>query len=205
MNSPSRVISFVNAGHFNRPLCDADLRRRRDYHGTGARHGVFGTPALRDAGLRRLRCGLAAHRLARRPLEPPPHDADLLRRHRSFHDLGRLRADPGATRRGAVHHRHFRLDLSSRRYRDDRVLRGQARPRNGIERRLGQSRRCLVGAGHRRDRPISRLAFGLHRPGRRDDHDRHRVCDDGRARGPPARARSRPRRRRAWPSRTCGA
>ena len=67
---------------FHRPLCDADFRRRRDHHGAGARHGLFGTAALCDAGLHRLRRGLAAHRLARRPLEPPPHDADLLRRHR---------------------------------------------------------------------------------------------------------------------------
>ena len=92
---PQPGDQFRQRRPFHRPLCDADFRRRRNHHGAGARHGLFGTSALCDAGLRRLRRGLAAHRLARGPLEPPPHDADLLRRHRCFHDLGRLRADPG--------------------------------------------------------------------------------------------------------------
>ncbi|KAH2775886.1 hypothetical protein KXW38_000950, partial [Aspergillus fumigatus] len=37
---------------FHRPLCDADLRCRRDHHGAGARHGLFGAVAVRDARLR---------------------------------------------------------------------------------------------------------------------------------------------------------
>ena len=169
---------------FHRPLCDADLRRRRHHHGAGARHGLFGTFALRHPGLRRLRRGLADHRLARRPLEPPPHDGDLLCRHRRLDDRGRLRADAAATRRGAAGDRPVRLDLSSRRHRDDRVLCRQARPRDGPERRLGQSRRGVLGAGHRRDRAISRLALGLYRARDRHHPDRRGVCADGRSRGP---------------------
>ena len=148
---------------FHRPLRDADLRRRRHRHGPGARHGLFGAVALRHPGLRRLRRRLADHRLARRPLEPPPHDGDLLCRHRRLDDRGRLRADPAATRCRAAVDRPVRLDLSPGRHRHDRVLCRQARPRDGAERGLGQSRRGLLGAGHRRGRAISRLALGLHR------------------------------------------
>ncbi len=55
---------------------------------------------------------------------------------------------------------------------------GEARPRDGDQRRLGQSRRGVVGAGHRRDRPVSRLALGFHRARHRHDRDRHRLRAD---------------------------
>ncbi len=171
-------------GPFHRPLRDADFRGRRHHHGPGARHGLFGTAAVRHPGLRRLRGRLADHRLARRPLEPPPHDGDLLCRHRRLDDRGRLRADAAATRRGAAGDRPVRLDLPSGRHRDDRVLCRQARPRDGPERRLGQPRRGVVGAGHRRDRAIFRLALGLRRAGHRHHPDRRGLCPDGGARGP---------------------
>ena len=101
MNSPGPGDRFRQRRPFYRPLFDADLRRRRHRDGAGARHGLFGTAALRHPGLRRLRRRLAADRLARRPLEPPPHDGDLLCRHRRLDDRGRPGADAAAARRGA--------------------------------------------------------------------------------------------------------
>ncbi len=63
---------------FHRPLFDADFCCRRHRDGAGARHGLFRIAALCDPRLHRVRRGIADHRLARRPLEPPPHDGDLL-------------------------------------------------------------------------------------------------------------------------------
>ena len=179
MNSPSQGDRLRQRRPLHRPLRDADLRRRRHRDGAGARHGLFRAAALRDPGLHRLRRGLAADRLARRPLEPPPHDGDLLHRHRPVDDRGRPGADAAAARRGAAGDRPVRLDLSSGRHRDDRVLCRQARPRDRHQRRLGQSRRRVVGAGHRRDRAVSRLALGLHRAGHRHHRDRRRLRAHG--------------------------
>ncbi len=157
---------------FHRPLRDAHFCGSGHRDGAGFQPWLRGDAALRDAGLRRLRCGLARRRLARRPLEPPAHDGDLLHRHRLQHDQRRLRADAAATRRRAVRDRRVRLDLSSGRHGDDRLSRRADRPRGRHQRRLGQSRRRTVGAGHGRDGAISRLALGVHRA--RHRHDRHR-------------------------------
>ena len=46
---------------------------------------------------------------------------------------------------------------------------------SGTQRRLGQSRRGVVGAGHRRGRSVSRLALGLLHSGHCHDPDRHRL------------------------------
>ena len=129
MNSSHPGDRLCQRRPFHRPLFDADLCGRRHRHGARARHGLFRTVALRDAGLRRFRRGLAADRLARRPLEPPPHDGDLLCRHRRLDDSSRPRQDAARTRRGAVVDRPVRLDLSPCRHRDDRLLCRGARPR----------------------------------------------------------------------------
>ncbi len=55
MNSPSRVITFVNAGHFIDHYAMLIFAAAVIIDGAGARHGLFGASALRDAGLRRLR------------------------------------------------------------------------------------------------------------------------------------------------------
>lgn len=162
MNSPSRVISFVNAAHFIDHYAML-ICRRRHRDGTGARHGSFGTLPYATPGLfasARARCSPAGLATG---LEPPPHDGDLLCRHRrSLMIAVGFLADAAAARHRAALDRPVRLDLSSGRHGHDRVLCRPSRPRDGLNGVWGN--RCrLLGVGHRRDRPISRLALGIHR------------------------------------------
>src|SRR4029450_13864060 len=103
MNSPSRVISFVNAAHF------IDHYAMLSF----AAAVIIIGPALGMAYSELLPYatrGFVAFAAGRPgpPGAPPPHDADLLHRHRRGHDLGRLRADAAATRHGAAGNRPVR-------------------------------------------------------------------------------------------------
>src|SRR6266481_2366289 len=148
MNNPTRVIGFVNAAHFidhySMLIFAAAVIVMGPALGMAYSELLpYATPGFVAFGAGSLLTGWLG--------EPPPYDGDFLCRHRRIDDRGGTGAHPAAARRRLAVDRRFRLDLSSRRYRDDRVLRRQARPRDGIERRLGQSRRGVVGAGHRRD------------------------------------------------------
>ena len=203
MNSPGRVIGFVNAAHFIDHYAMLIFAAAVIVMGPALGMAYsellpYATPGFIAFGAGSLMTGWLGDRWSRRHMM-----VIFFAGIGAVDDRGRLCADAVAAWRGAAVDRPVRLDLPSGRHRDDRVLCRQARPRDGAQRRLGQSRRGLVGAGHRRDRPISRLALGLHRSRHRHHPDRRGVCDDRGARGP-HRLRSRPRRRRASPSRTCG-
>ena len=184
MNSPSRVITFVNAAHFIDHYAMLIFAAAVIIMGPALGMAYsellpYATPGFVAFGAGSLITGWLGDRWSRR------HMMVIF-----FAGIGASMIavgfvlDPAATRRGAARDRPVRLDLSSRRHRDDRVLCRQARPRDGPERRLGQSRRGVLGAGHRRDRAVSRLALGFHRPGHRHHPDRRRLCADGGARGP---------------------
>ncbi len=203
MNSPVRVIGFVNAAHFidhySMLIFAAAVIVMGPALGMAYSELLpYATPGFVAFGAGSLLTGWLGDRWSRR------HMMVIF-----FVGIGASMIAVGLvqtqarTRRGAAVDRPVRLDLSSRRHRDDRVLCRPARPRDGPQRRLGQSRRGVVGAGHRRGRPVSRLALGLHHSGHRHDPDRRRLharwwCTRT------ARASSRPRRRRGWPGRTCG-
>ena len=82
MNSPSRVIGFVNAAHFIDHYAMLIFAAAVIIMGPALGMAYSELLPYATPGLHRLRRRLASHRLARRPLEPAPHDGDLLRRHR---------------------------------------------------------------------------------------------------------------------------
>ena len=82
MNSPARVIGFVNAAHFIDHYAMLIFAAAVIVMGPALGMAYSELLPYATPGLRRVRRGLAADRLARRPLEPPPHDGDLLCRHR---------------------------------------------------------------------------------------------------------------------------
>ena len=184
MNSPSRVITFVNAAHFIDHYAMLIFAAAVIIMGPALGMAYsellpYATPGFVAFGAGSLITGWLGDRWSRRHMMV----IFFVGIGASMISVGFV-LDPAATRRGAAGDRPVRLDLSSGRHRDDRVLCRQARPRDGPERRLGQSRRGVLGAGHRRDRAVSRLALGLHRPRDRHDPDRRRLCADGGARGP---------------------
>ena len=203
MNNPTRVIGFVNAAHFidhySMLIFAAAVIVMGPALGMAYSELLpYATPGFIAFGAGSLLTGWLGDRWSRRHMM-----VIFFVGIGAVDDLGRAGADAAATRRGAALDRHLRLDLSSGRHRHDRVLRREARPRDGAQRRLGQSRRGVLRAGHRRGRPVSRLALCLHHPRHRHDPDRHRLClywSCTRI----ARARNRPRRRRVSPSRICG-
>src|SRR3978361_1279963 len=156
MNSPSRVIGFVNAAHFIDHYAMLIFAAAVIVMGPALGMAYsellpYATPGFIAFGAGSLITGWLGDRWSRR--------------HMMVIFFGGIRgalgaAAPGAGRSAAVD-RPVRLDLSPGRHRHDRVLCRQARPRDGAERGLGQSRRGVVGAGHRRGRAISRLALGL--------------------------------------------
>ena len=177
MNSPSRVISFVNAGHFIDHYAMLIFAAAVIIMGPALGMAYsellpYATPGFIAFGAGSLLTGWLGDRWSRR------HMMLIF-----FIGIGLAMISVGFVQTPAqlgaalVRDRHVRLDLPSRRHRDDRVLCREARPRDGAERRLGQSRRRLVRAGHRRDRPIFRLALCLHRSRHRHHPDRHRLCD----------------------------
>ena len=180
-NSPARVIGFVNAAHFIDHYSMLIFAAAVIVMGPALGMAYSELLPYATPGFIAIRRGSAADRLARRSLEPPPHDGDLLCRHRAVDGCGRSGADAIATQRRAAFDRRVCLDLSPGRHRDDRILCRPARPRDGPQRCLGQPRRGLVLARHRRGRPISRLALGLHRARHHHSRDRRGLCVGGAA------------------------
>ena len=183
MNSPARVIGFVNAAHFidhySMLIFAAAVIVMGPALGmTYSELLPYATPGFVAFGAGSLLTGWLGDRWSRR------HMMVIF-----FVGIGASMIAVGLvqtqarTRRGAVVDRPVRVDLSSRRHRDDRLLCRPARPRDGPQRRLGQSRRGVVGAGHRHGRPVSRLALGLHHAGHRHDPDRRCLHVDGGSRG----------------------
>src|ERR1700722_15390856 len=113
MNNPTRVIGFVNAAHFidhySMLIFAAAVIVMGPALGMAYSELLpYATPGFIAFGAGSLVTGWLGG-----PRGPPPHDGDLLLRHRAVDDLGRAGADAAATRRGAVVDRHLRLDLSS--------------------------------------------------------------------------------------------
>ena len=185
MNSPSRVIGFVNAAHFIDHYAMLIFAAAVIVMGPALGMAYsellpYATPGFVAFGAGSLMTGWLGDRWSRR------HMMVIF-----FVGIGASMIAVGLVQTplqlGAalLVDRPVRLDLSSGRHRDDRVLCRQARPRDGPERRLGQSRRGVVGAGHRRDRrSISAGAGPSSCPGIVTHPDRRRLCADGGARGP---------------------
>ena len=150
MNVPARVITLVNVAHFIDHY--AMLIFAAAVIVMGPTMGMtytellpYATPGFVAFGAGSLVTGWLGDRWSRR------HMMVIF-----FFGIGLsmiavgLRADAAAARRGTVRGRPVRLDLSSGRHRDDRVLCRQARQRDGHQRRVRQFRRRVVGADHRR-------------------------------------------------------
>jgi len=138
MNRPARVIGFVNAAHFIDHYSMLIFAAAVIVMGPALGMSYSELLALRYAGIYRLWCRLAVDRLARRPLEPPPHDGDLLCRHRRFDDRGRSGAGPSSN---SVW-RYCRSACSASIYHPVGTAMivsyaRPARPRDGPQRRLG--------------------------------------------------------------------
>ena len=184
MNSPARVIGFVNAAHFIDHYAMLIFAAAVIVMGPALGMAYsellpYATPGFVAFGAGSLLTGWLGDRWSRR------HMMVIF-----FAGIGASMIAVGlvqtklAAWRGAALDRAVRLDLSPRRHRHDRVLCRPARPRDGTERRLGQSRRGVVGAGHRRGRPVSRLALGLYRSRHHHHPDRRRLCANRGSRGP---------------------
>ena len=171
-NSPARVISFVNAAHFidhySMLIFAAAVIVMGPALGMAYSELLpYATPGFVAFGAGSLLTGWLGDRWSRRHMMAiffAGIGASMI-----AVGLVQTRVQFGAA---LLVDRRVRVDLSSGRHRDDRVLCRPARPRDGSQRRLGQSRRCLVGAGHRRGRAVSRLALGFYHSGRRHDLDR---------------------------------
>jgi len=162
MNSPGRVIGFVNAPLY-RPLFDADLRGRghRD-GGSGAWHGLFpnywpyATPGFVAFGAGSLLTAWLGDRWS------AGHMMVIL-----FVGIGASMIAVGLVQTplqlGAA---LLSIGLLPTIYhpvrpRHDRVLRRQLGREMGLNGVWGQSRRGVVGAGYRGGRAVPRLAAGL--------------------------------------------
>src|SRR5881396_2952408 len=164
MNSPGRVIGFVNAAHFIDHYSMLIFATAVIIMGPALGMAYsellpYATPGFVAFGAGSLLTGWLGDRWSRRHMMV----IFFVGIGASMIAVGLVRTSAAARRRAVVD-RPVRLDLPPRRHRHDRVLRRQARPRDGAERGLGQSRRGVLGAGHRRDRAVSRLALGFYRP-----------------------------------------
>ena len=173
MNSPARVIGFVNAGHFidhySMLIFAAAIIVMGPALGMAYSELLpYATPGFVAFGAGSLLTGWLGDRWSRR------HMMVIF-----FAGIGvsmiavGLVQTPLQLGAALLSIGLFASIYHPGRHRHDRVLCRQARPRDGDQRGLGQSRRGVVGAGHRRDRPVSRLALGFH-------HSRHRHHRDRR-------------------------
>jgi MFS family permease len=146
MNSPSRVIGFVNLAHFidhySMLIFAAAVIIMGPALGMAYSELLpYATPGFVAFGAGSLLTGWLGDRWSRR------HIMVIFFLARHLHDRDRPGANAAAARRSAARDRHLRLDLSSRGHRDDRILchkLGREMGLNGVWGNLGVASSALV-------------------------------------------------------------